>query len=60
MLTALSGADKIKNNKTDCSHSRMIDDVRDHDGKSTGHVQCIECGRVFEDPDRGTRQKLLT
>jgi uncharacterized Zn finger protein len=35
-----------------CSHRRVIDEVLKKDGKKSGQVRCIECGTVFDDPDR--------
>lgn len=41
--------------KTPCLHRRMIDEVRDKDGKRTGQVRCLECQAVFPDPYLGKR-----
>lgn len=38
-----------------CEHRRMIDDVRDKNGRRTGHVRCLECQAVFDDPYTGKR-----
>jgi len=45
----------INRNHEDCTHGRVIDEVRNDDGKTTGQVRCFECGTVFDDPDREAR-----
>ncbi len=35
-----------------CLHRRVIDEVLKEDGKKSGQVRCVECGTVFDDPDR--------
>jgi hypothetical protein len=38
-----------------CLHRRMIDDVRDDEGRRTGRVRCLECQTIFADPYMGNR-----
>ncbi len=38
-----------------CPHGRLIDDVLTPQGNRTGHVRCLECGAVFEDPRKGCK-----
>ena len=40
----------IKSRLTTCTHSRLIDDIRDENGNRTGNVQCLECQAIFKDP----------
>ena len=34
-----------------CLHRRIVDDVRNADGKKTGRLLCLECFTEFPDPD---------
>ena len=36
--------------KSNCSHSRAIDDFIDANGERTGFVCCLECKAIFKDP----------
>lgn len=38
-----------------CAHGRMIEDVLTKDGRRTGKVRCVECGKVIDDPYLGMR-----
>ncbi|MGQ0665807.1 MAG: hypothetical protein ACT4O4_02125 [Nitrospiraceae bacterium] len=33
-----------------CAHSRVVDEVRDADGITTGRLVCLECHAEFPDP----------
>jgi len=33
-----------------CTHSRVVDEVRDADGVTTGRLVCLECHAEFPDP----------
>ena len=46
------------NNPKTCTHSRIIDEARDEDGKNTGQVRCVECGTVFPDLHREAPSNL--
>lgn len=35
-----------------CTHGRIIDDVLTRSGRRTGQVRCLECGTIFDDPNR--------
>jgi hypothetical protein len=35
-----------------CTHQRLIDEVRDEQGRPTGKLVCAECRAVFPDPDK--------
>lgn len=34
-----------------CTHSRVVDEVRDAAGMKTGQLVCLECHTEFPDPD---------
>ncbi|GKS58405.1 hypothetical protein YTPLAS18_19320 [Nitrospira sp.] len=36
--------------KTDCAHSRIIEDLVTPKGEKTGQIICVECLAVFPDP----------
>jgi len=33
------------------AHQRLIDDLRDEEGRPTGKLRCVKCKAVFPDPD---------
>lgn len=33
-----------------CAHQRLVDEQVNSKGEKTGHLVCLECGEVFENP----------
>ncbi|MDK2745096.1 MAG: hypothetical protein NDI90_19785 [Nitrospira sp. BO4] len=36
--------------RTACTHSRAVDEVRSRDGSKSGQLRCLECQATFPDP----------
>jgi hypothetical protein len=41
-----------------CTHSRLIDDVYDHDGARTGLMRCLECMSNLDHPPKSGEQVI--